>query len=359
MTADFLDSIRPLFDCLADGYCVADAQGRLLYANAAVGELLGPAAQAAGETSICELLCKGLGGSCGEVASACPLRVPRGAKDALSVKGRYGPTGRDIRVRCSRVRRHSVENLFLIIEDVSPQAEAGRHKEEWRQMLAHDFRAPLTIMYGVLRTVQDLGVGHALDQSDIDLVEKGARNGRRLDDLIASYLETAQLEDGTLLVHAVPVDVDRMIRELVSEEEAGPRTRGLKLTIGAASMLSALADPKLLHRALTNLIGNALKFTPQGGRIHIQAAASVEDHAVLITVSDNGQGISARDLPHIFDRFYQGESDRKDHGLGLGLNFCRAALLAMGGEITVQSQEGKGSVFTIRLPATVALEVSP
>ena len=179
MAADFIDALRPLFDCLTDGFCIADVEGRLLYANAAAGKLLGPAANAAGKTSICDLLCTGLGGSCGEIASSCPLKIPRGPTDALTFVGRYRPSGRDLRVRCPRVRQPSIEKHFLIIEDVSAQAEAGRHREEWRQMLAHDFRSPLTIMYGVLRAVEDLGVGHALDKNDLESIAGGVRNSRR------------------------------------------------------------------------------------------------------------------------------------------------------------------------------------
>ena len=184
MAADFIDALRPLFDCLTDGFCIADAEGQLLYANAAAGKMLGPAAHAAVATSMCDLMCKGLIGSCGEDSASCPLRIPRGTADALTFMGKYGPTGRDLRVRCMRVRQPSVEKHFLIIEDVSAQAEAGRHREEWRQMLAHDFRSPLTIIYGVLRAVEDLGAGHALDKNDLEMLASGVRNSRRLDDLI-------------------------------------------------------------------------------------------------------------------------------------------------------------------------------
>lgn len=357
MAADFIDALRPLFDCLTDGFCIADADGRLLYANAAAGQLLGPAASGASVTSICDLLCEGLAGTCGETASGCPLKIARGLADALTFKGRYSPTGRDLRVRCMRVRQPSIERHFLIIEDVSTQAEVGRHKEEWRQMLAHDFRNPLTIMHGVMRALEEYGVGHTLTQNDLVLIASGVRNSRRLNDLIESYLETSRLEDGAMPVHAAPVEVDSLIQELVREEASDPRAQGLTLTVGPATKLAALADPELLRRALTNLIGNALKFTPQGG--HIQVSSSAGDRSVLIGVTDDGPGISAHDLPHIFDRFYQGESNIKGHGLGLGLTFCRAASRAMGGDVIVESEVGKGSVFTLKLPAAVAAEVSP
>ncbi|MFI5347113.1 MAG: PAS domain-containing protein [Elusimicrobiota bacterium] len=189
MVADFIDSLRPLFDCLTDGFCIADAQGRLLYANAAAGEMLGPAAQLAGETSICELLCGSLEGACGENAAGCPLKVPRGPENALVFKGSYRPSGRELRVRCLRVRQPSVERHLIIIEDVSALAEAGRLKAEWRQLLAHDLRDPLAVMFGALRSVEELGAGHALDSKDMRLIGDAVNCGRRLDALIERTLE--------------------------------------------------------------------------------------------------------------------------------------------------------------------------
>lgn len=357
MASDFLDALRPLFDCLTDGFCIADVDGRLLYANTAAGRLLGPSARSAGETSICDLLCAMLEGPRGVAAGSCPLKISRGSVDGLTFKGKYRPTGRDLRLRCLRVRLPSVERHFLIIEDVTDQAEQGRRREEWRQMLAHDFRAPLTIMYGVLRAIADLGPGHTLDQGDIELIESGVRNSRRLDDLIESYLETTRLEDGAMPVRAVDVNVDLLIAGVLDDEAESARIHGLTLTAGPPSGLTAIADPELLRRAVTNLVGNALKFTHAGGRI--EAGASRGDDAVLIRVADNGPGIAAADLPRIYDRFYQGANHKRGHGLGLGLTFCRAALRAMGGDISVESAEGKGSVFTLRLPEASASEVKP
>lgn len=358
MGADFLDSLRPLFDCLTDGFCIADADGRLLYANAAAGRLLGPdAREEAGRASICEFLCAGLDGNHGLSAATCPLKVPRGAKDAVTLKGKFAASGRDLRVRCLRVRLPSAERHFLIIEDVTAHAERGRQKEEWRQMLAHDFRAPLTIMYGALRAVEDLGEGHALGKEDLEIIDGGVRNARRLDDLIESYLETTRLEDGALPVRVSDVDADLLIGAIVDDESEVARSHGLTLTAGPPSWLTARADPELLRRAVTNLIGNAMKFTPSGGRV--RAGASPAPGSVLIRVSDDGQGIPAGELPHIFDRFYQGERHRRGHGLGLGLTFCRAAARAMGGDISVESEEGKGSVFTLSLPEASAAEAKP
>ncbi|MBI5247595.1 MAG: PAS domain-containing protein [Elusimicrobia bacterium] len=349
MATDFLDGLQPLFDCLTDGVCVADADGKLLYANAAAGTLLGPKVAALTQEAICGILCGGLEGhSCDEAAN-CPLRVPRGPVHAATFKGRFAPTGRDLRVRCMRVRLPSHDRHFLLVEDVTAQAEAGRQKEEWRQMLAHDFRSPLTIALGTLRAVEDMGAGHPLAADDLALVEGGVRNCRRLEALINAYLDTNRLEDGAMPVHSGTVGVEALIRSVVEEHAPAAATGGQLLTYNAPPTLTARADPELLRRALSNILGNALKFTPQGGRISLDA--SLLENIVLIRVTDNGPGIPARDLPHIFDRYYQGDNGGRRHGLGLGLTFCRAAMRAMGGEIEAESDEGRGAVFTLRLPS--------
>lgn len=349
MTIEFLDALRPLFDCLTDGVCVTDAEGRLHYANAAAGRLLGPGAEEAVKTAICGPLCGGIeGAACGAGTAGCPLKVPRGPQGALTFLGRHAPTGRELRVRCMRAPLAKAERHLVLIEDATQEAELERQKEAWRQMLAHDVRVPLSIAMGALRLLEDMGAGHPLSHEDVELVQNGVRSCRRMDALIRSYLETERLVEGSTSVRPAAVDAARLIRELVDEHAAVAGARGLTLTGGAPEGLTALADPDLLRRSLSNLIDNALKFTPPGGRVAVNASG--DEGPVLIRVADDGPGISARDLPRIFDRFYQGADSSRHRGLGLGLTFCRAALRAMGGEVSVESEEGQGSVFTLRLP---------
>ena len=130
--ADFLAALRPLFDCLTDGICMADEQGRLLYANEAAGRLLGRAADEASERTICALLCGGLAGTRGETAAACPLKRPNDARDAVTFRGIYAPSGRDLRVRCRRVRLARLERHFLVIEDATAEARLGRRRDDPR-----------------------------------------------------------------------------------------------------------------------------------------------------------------------------------------------------------------------------------
>jgi len=103
-----------------------------------------------------------------------------------------------------------------------------------------------------------------------------------------------------------------------------------------------------LRQALANLVDNAIKYTPRGGRIDV--SASVESGTIAIRVADTGPGISEQDLPRIFDRLYRGDQSRATRGLGLGLSLVRASVEAQGGSVTVESKPGSGSTFTIRLP---------
>lgn len=349
MSPDAIDALRPFFDRLSDGICVTDGNGLILYANAAAGLLLGPAAKAFPREAVCGVLCAKLEDPGGETVGDCPIKASPNAGRAATYKGNFGPTGRDLRVRCQRIKLAGVERRFLYIEDVSLQADAGRRKEDWRLMLAHDFRGPLTIALGTLLAVEEMGAGHRLAADDLALVEGGVRNCRRLDALIAAYLDTSRLTEGAMPVAAGTVALEASIRSVVAELTPAARARSQTMTFAAPGAGSARADPELLRRVLVNILGNALKFTPTEGRVTVEV--SPRGAEVLIRVADNGPGITAKDLPRIFERYYQGESGGRRGGLGLGLTFCRAAMRAMGGDVEVESAGGRGTTFTLRLPA--------
>jgi signal transduction histidine kinase len=360
MDADWIGPLRPVFDCLTDGVCIADASGRLLYANAAAGRHLGRGPAEAEPSAICDLLCGRLEG--GEAdAAACPLRRP-GPEDSTTRRGKYAsrgslerggalsgpPEGRDLRVRCQRLKLRGEESHLILIEDVSAEAALARRQEEWRNTLAHDLRVPLANALGALRTLEEMGAGRPLTEEDLELVRIGVRACRRIEGLIEIYLEVARLEAGAMPVHAELLDAAALARECAADSAAAARAKGVELAAELDARLPVSADPDLLRRSLMNLIDNALKFTPAGGRVTVRASARGD--AVLLRVSDTGPGIAAEDLPRVFDRFYQA-GGRRGVGLGLGLTFCRASLRAMGGDILVESEPGKGSAFTLTLPS--------
>lgn len=346
VSIEFIEALRPIFDCLADGVCIADMGGRLIYANAAAGRLLGSMAKAAEERTICELLCGEIKGGHGPSAD-CPLRTA-GQQDAVTFTGTYPPSNRALRIRCLRARLPHTERHFIVIEDISSEADLKRLEEDWRHMFAHDLRSPLTNVMGVLRVIEEDGAGYALSPHDLDMIRLAVRSCARITDLLDDYLTVARLEAGALPVRLGPTDVGRLVRGCADEEAAAARARSLGLESSAPEGLTALADEKLLRRVILNLTDNALKFTPPGGNVRI--GAGVDAGRILVRVEDDGPGISEADLPHIFERFYQAAGHGRDVGFGLGLTFCRQALRAMGGEISAQSTVGRGSAFTLKVP---------
>lgn len=216
-------------------------------------------------------------------------------------------------------------------------------------MVVHDLRSPLSNVLGALRMVQEVPPGRGLDEQESELVQFGVRSCLKMRTLIDEYLQVVRLESGTMPVRMACVDVVCLVREGVAEFKEAAHAAGIEFRLEAPKTQFCNADPELLIRALQNLLDNAMKHTPRGGGVTVSVRALGRE--VLIGVSDTGRGIAKRDLPHIFDRYYQGSSPGRK-GLGLGLTFCREALRSLGGRMTVESEEGRGAAFTMVLPGS-------
>ena len=358
----------PLFDEVSDGICASDAEGNILYMNPAAERMLEtPFFQTRGRT-LCELLCGHLATPRSrECASACPLRGSDSAEKAVTFKGRHnqrisyewGDVGlkcvdkwRNLRVRCLRTPSNSqgIGGRFTVIEDVSAEMELERQKEDWRNMVAHDLRNPLAMIYAALRELQEV-TAKITAHSRAELIELGVRNCKRMAKLLDLYLDVAKLDAGLMKVQISRLALAETVRACVEEQGPLTREKRIEVTVDVPMTLAVLADADLLPRVVQNLLDNAVKFTPVGGRIAIRAVPEAQD-AVLLSFEDTGPGISPTDLPKLFDRYHQAEAGRqgKIKGTGLGLAFCREALKAMKGDIQVESTPGSGSSFTIRLP---------
>ncbi|MBI3553394.1 MAG: PAS domain-containing sensor histidine kinase [Elusimicrobia bacterium] len=367
--------LDPLFQGLGDGICVTGADGAILYMNAAACALLGVPGGRWPALSLCELLCGNLEGAGGrDFAAACPLRKSPCAVPGVTFAGRYGHhvsydwTGFRIRkqekwvylkLRCMRMPTDLFgpdgEKRFIVIQDATAETELQQNKEDWRNMVAHDLRSPLTNIYGTLRVLEDLPEGRPLGESDKKLIEIGSRGCRRMLELVELYLDIAKLDAALMPVSLQPVGLHDAVRECVEQQQPLARERRIEIDIDVPRHLEALADKELLARVLDNLLNNALKFSPEGGTIEVAARLETGGRAAL-SVKDHGPGIAADDIPLMFDRFHQARARRagRTQGTGLGLTFCKEAVRVMHGEIGVSSAPGIGSEFTIRLGTPVA-----
>lgn len=224
-------------------------------------------------------------------------------------------------------------------------AEAAR-----KNMLAdvsHELRTPLTVIQGDLQAILD-GV-YPLEMAQV----AGLYDETRLLTRLVEDLHDLALADaGQLRLQREPVDLAAVVRAAVAQFGPVAESAGVKLALDVAATPTVMGDADRLAQVLRNLLSNALRHTPAGGRITLRVAR-IGDQA-QIQVTDTGAGIAAEDLPHVFDRFYRGEQRqaRRGRGAGLGLAITQQLILAHGGQITVASAPGEGTTFTVMLPAT-------
>ncbi|MDQ2806672.1 MAG: GAF domain-containing sensor histidine kinase [Chloroflexota bacterium] len=223
---------------------------------------------------------------------------------------------------------------------------AARHvtAEELVTVLAHDLGNYLTPLFGRISLIRSRAVREerTQDMRDAVALEKALV---RLNDLIQDLLDVGRLEQGIFALTVQPLDVVA----LVQETAAVLHTAGCPVEVAAPAALNMEADPNRLRQALENLIGNAIKHSPQGAPVVITVTAQPRDAGlwVIITVRDQGLGISPDLLPHLFTRFAAGSGSS---GLGLGLYLAHSIAVAHGGTLTVQSLPGQGAQFQLTLP---------
>lgn len=211
--------------------------------------------------------------------------------------------------------------------------------------IAHELRTPLTNIRGWLEVTRD-----GLLEPDPDLISSLHDEALLLQHIIDDLQDLAAADAGTLALHREPVRADDLVAQTVSAHRARAESSGIRLCTHTDPGLGLDADPVRMRQVLGNLTSNALRHTPAGGTVTL-TARQAGDVAVL-TVQDTGSGIAADDLPHVFERFWRAEKSRsrRTGGSGLGLSIVRQFVEAHEGTVTVDSEPGKGCVFTIRLP---------
>jgi two-component system sensor histidine kinase BaeS len=172
-----------------------------------------------------------------------------------------------------------------------------------------------------------------------------------LQHVVDDLQDLAIADAGELRLAIEPQAVDAVLAQVRTAHEARAAQAGVALTTGAPHGLVIMADPLRLRQVLDNLVANALRYVPSGGSVAISATRQGQE--VAITVADTGTGIAAEDLPHVFDRFWRADKSRtrSTGGSGLGLAIVRKLAEAQGGSVDVASTLGKGTTFTLRLPA--------
>ena len=226
-----------------------------------------------------------------------------------------------------------------------------RFKESMTQMVVHDLKNPLAGIMGNIQLMQMQHERMAAPRRE-ELLQRSLDSARQMARMIQNILEVAKLEEQKMPLKREALDVAAIVAEQTAEIAGLAARDGIRLETDVPATLPPMeADRTLLGRILGNLLSNALKHTPSGGRITV-SARETEDRIVL-SVSDTGEGIPEDLLPYIFEKFVAGESEnrrRQTYDSGLGLTFCRLAVECHGGRIAVSSRPGEGTVVTVELP---------
>lgn len=226
---------------------------------------------------------------------------------------------------------------------------ADRLKSRFISDINHELRTPLNNLTLYLSFLE-----RGQPEKRPDYISVLRRETERLQWLISQLLDFSRLDSGKLAANLEPVDLNELVGTLVSDRRHLVQDNGLTLDfVPAAQLPPILADSKLLFQVLTNLLSNAINYTLPGGTVLIQTAEQKKDGRswITATVQDSGLGISAEDQTHLFERFFRGEAAdiTNASGAGLGLAICREIIDRHGGQITVKSEMGYGSSFTLWL----------
>jgi signal transduction histidine kinase/FixJ family two-component response regulator len=227
-------------------------------------------------------------------------------------------------------------------------------KRDFLGDVSHEFRTPLTLIGGPLRSVLE---GGGLVAADHERLELALRATERLTRLVDSLLDYSRAESGVLTAEPVAVDLAAQVRLLAELFRSGAEAAGLELVVDLAELPHpVLVDPQQLETVVVNLLSNALKFTMVG---EVRVVVRASDRAAVLEVLDTGMGIPEEDLPFVFDRFRRGRAPaaRSVEGTGIGLSLVRKLVELQGGEIAVRSRPGAGTAFRVELPWAVGRQL--
>ncbi len=251
------------------------------------------------------------------------------------------------RFAANDLRRSALENDLA--RQVLREQQAVRARDELVAVVSHDLRNPMTVismLCGMMQKAFSSDGAHTSRRisSAIDTMQQAAA---RMNVLLEDLLDTSKIEAGRYTVKPVPLDVSQILEEAYALLAPLAQEKGVDLSFNAEPGLQINADPERLFQVLSNLIGNAIKFTPRQGKIGISAMSNGEE--IVFAVRDSGEGIAPDQLPHVFDRYWT-LTENNPTGSGLGLYITQGIVKAHGGRIEAESELGRGSEFRFTVP---------
>lgn len=242
-----------------------------------------------------------------------------------------------------------VTGTVTAFEDITVFKQLDQMKSDFLNMVAHELRSPLSSIRQLVQVLSE-GLAGPLEDKQADYLSRVQKQIDNLLDLIRDLLEISKAEGGVLLRERVPTNLEDILKSIASTMEVRAREQGIEFHYECKDLRPVLVDPNGMEEVLNNLIGNAINYSPHGGRVSVTLTGFPD--AVEIVVSDTGIGIPSEELDKIFDKFYRVKDPRTRHvtGSGLGLSLVKSVLDAHHGRIEVTSVPHQGTTFRVRLP---------
>jgi two-component system phosphate regulon sensor histidine kinase PhoR len=344
--------LRAVLGGMAEGVIAVDSRRRLVFANDSAVRLFGLAPGSVGklvaeiirspqvQRAVDATLDAGSQPFRGEIITPGPEAWPRGPGRCLDVQGTPLPGT-------------PPPGAVLVFHDVTDLRRLERMRQDFVANASHELKTPLAAIKAYTETLVDWAIHDPLvNERFLKQIDFQAD---RLHRLVQDMLALARLESGNDGYHPELLALAEVVRHIFESHKNGASAKGLELSLDVEDLdregtVEIVADDEAIRQILDNLIDNAIKYTPSGGRVSV--ACKTEDHQVRLMVADTGIGIPREDLPRVFERFYRVDRARSRElgGTGLGLSIVKHWVQALGGQIAVDSRVGAGTTFTISIP---------
>jgi PAS domain S-box-containing protein len=341
--------IKTIINCMGDGVLVCDGDGCIVLTNPAASRML--------MTSETTLL--------GNLLSQCNLNseLSKTIEESLKTKDiGYTSVSQELslggskeiflRAHTAPVRNDVGETIgsVTVLQDISHLKELDKMKSEFIAMVTHELRAPIAAVEQQLTVILNKMAGEITEKQE-QLLQRAKERTKGLLNLIKDLLDLSKIEAGKMVQYKEPLALQEVIQRVVDLMRVEAENKKLDLEFSSSSKIPLIhADRNSMEGIFMNLISNAIKYTPEGGKVWV--TLSEEGGFVKATVSDTGIGLKKEDIPRIFDKFYRVKTTetRQIVGTGLGLSIVKSIVEAHLGSISVESEEGGGTTFTVLFP---------
>ena len=343
------DQLATVLAGMADGVLAIDTQQRVLFANRAAGELLGFSDQDVSGQPLWEVVRNHL---LHEVAASALRDEQAGGQDIVAAEITAGADRKCVlAVNAARLPGSPCPGIVLVLHDVTELRRLENLRQQFVANVSHELKTPLSSIMAYSETLRQ----GAIDDPSVNrrFVENIHDQSNRLQDLIMDMLQLARIESGERGFEVSAVSLVPGVSRCVANHRESAAAKGIQLSLedGHDREIRVRADEEGLRQIVDNLVDNAIKYTPDGGQVTVRCRR--DEGTAVIEVEDTGIGIPALEQDRVFERFYRVDKARSRHlgSTGLGLSIVKHLSQSLGGTVQLTSRVGKGSVFTVRLPA--------